>query len=64
MKEGFKVQHHAMEFKESYMVGVGHSFNKDMVAHLRYGYHKAKEVPMNNDNVKVNNLSLDMVYKF
>ena len=64
MKEGFKVQHHAMEFQESYMVGVGHEFGENMAAHLRYGYHKAKEVPMNNDNVKVNNLSLDMVYKF
>ena len=64
MKEGFKVQHHAMEFKESYMVGVGHSLGKNIVTHLRYGYHKAKEVPMNNDNVKVKNLSLDVIYKF
>ena len=64
MKEGFKVQHHAMEFKESYMVGVGHSLSNNMTAHLRYGYHKAKEVPMNNDNVKVENISLDLVYKF
>ena len=64
MKEGFKVQHHAMEFKESYMVGVGHDLGDDMALHLRYGYHKAKEVPMNNDNVEVQNLSLDVVYKF
>jgi hypothetical protein len=64
MKEGFKVQHHAMEFKESYLVGVGHLLGENMVAHLRYGYHKAKEVPINNDNVRVKNLSFDMVYKF
>jgi hypothetical protein len=64
MKEGFKVQHHAMEFKESYLVGVGHLLGENMVVHLRYGYHKAKEVPINNDNVKVKNLSFDMVYKF
>jgi hypothetical protein len=64
MKEGFKVQHHAMEFKESYMVGVGHALGKDMTAHLRYGYHKAKEVPINNDDVEVQNISLDVVYKF
>jgi len=64
MKEGFKVQHHAMEFKESYMVGIGHDLGDDMALHLRYGYHKAKEVPMNNDNVEVQNLSLDVVYKF
>lgn len=64
MKDGFQVQHHAMEFKESYMVGVGHSLGKNMIAHLRYSYHKAKEVPINNDNVKVENISLDFTYKF
>jgi hypothetical protein len=64
MKEGFKVQHHAMEFKESYVCGIGHKITKNMVAHLRYGYHKAKEVPINNDNVKVDNISFDMMYKF
>jgi len=64
MKEGFKVQHHAMEFKESYMFGVGHALEEHTVVHLRYGYHKAKELPLNNDNVKVENISLDLVYKF
>jgi len=64
MKEGFKVQHHAMEFKESYMIGIGRELGENMETHLRYGYHKAKEVPMDNDNVKVNNLSLDFVYRF
>jgi len=64
MKEGFKVQHHAMEFKESYMVGVGHALGKNITVHLRYGYHKAKEIPINNDNVKVKNISVDMLYKF
>ena len=64
MKDGFKVQHHAMEFKETYMVGVGHDLGENLVAHLRYVYQKAKEVPMNIDNVKVDNLSFDVVYKF
>ena len=64
MKEGFNVQHHAMEFKESYMIGVGHNISKDTSAHLRYSYHKAKEVPMDNDNVTVNNVSLNFVYRF
>jgi len=64
MKEGFKVQHHSMEFKESYMFGIGHALQEDTVVHLRYGYHKAKEIPLNNDNVKVENISLDLVYKF
>jgi predicted porin len=46
------------------MIGIGHELGKNMATHLRYGYHKAKEVPMDNDNVKVNNVSLDLVYKF
>ena len=64
MKDGFKVQHHAMEFKESYMVGVGHNLGENMATHLQYGYHKAKELPSNNDNVKVNNLTFDFIYRF
>jgi len=64
MRDGFKIQHHAMEFKESYMMGIGHALGEDLSAHLRYAYHKAKEVPMNNDNVIVHNISVDMVYKF
>jgi len=64
MKDGFKVQHHAMEFKESYMVGIGHALGKHTTTHLRYGYHKAKEIPIDNDNVSVRNLSFDVIYKF
>ena len=64
MKEGFKVQHHAMEFSKSFMMGIGHAIGDHAVAHLRYGYHEAKEVPTNNDGVTVNNVSLDFVYKF
>jgi hypothetical protein len=63
MKEGFLVQHHAMEFKESYMLGIGHAIGKAMV-HLRYRYSKADEIPSNNPDVKVDNLSLDVAYKF
>jgi hypothetical protein len=64
MKEGFTVQHHSMEFKESYMIGIGHKLGENITTHLRYGYHKAKEVPIDNDNVKVENISLDVIYKF
>ena len=64
MKEGFRVQHHAMEFKNSYMCGVGHEILEGVVAHIRYTHHEAKEVPMNQDNVKVDAFTFDMVYSF
>ena len=64
MRDGFRVQHHAMEFKETYMTGVGYNINKNISTRLRYIYQKAKEAPINNDNVKVQNVSLDFVYKF
>jgi len=58
------IVYHAMEFKESYMLGVGHALGENLSAHICYGYHKAKEVSMDNDNVIVHNISVDMVYKF
>jgi len=64
MKEGFRVQHHAMEFKSSYMCGVGHKVADNMVAHLRYTHHEAKEVPMNHDHVKVDAFTFDIIYNF
>jgi hypothetical protein len=63
MNEGLKVQHHAMEFKESYMLGIGKKID-NLLIHLRYAQHKAKEVPINNDNVKVKNIMLEIEYQF
>lgn len=63
MQDGFKVQHHAMEFKKTYMCGVGRSFKWGDI-NLKYIYQKAKELPINNDNVTVKNISLNIVYRF
>lgn len=63
MNEGFRVQHHAMEFKNTYMAGIGKEFG-DTLVHLRYINQEAKEVPMNHDNVKVDNWALEVEYKF
>ncbi len=52
MKDGFNVQHHSMEFKESYIVGAGYSIAKNLSIHMRYGYHKAKEIPIDNSGVR------------
>ncbi|CAA6812669.1 MAG: Unknown protein [uncultured Sulfurovum sp.] len=63
MNEGLQVQHHAMEFKESYMVDVGKKFDQVLV-HLRYAKHNAKEIPIDNDHVKVENIAFDLEYQF
>ena len=60
---GFKVQHHAMEFKETYMCGIGKHFERGDV-HLKYVYQKASEIPIHNDNVKVQNIILQIGYHF
>lgn len=63
MNDGFKVQHHAMEFKQTYMCGVGKHFQNGSV-HLKYVYQKASEVPIHNDNVKVRNIIVQAAYRF
>lgn len=64
MKEGFSVQHHAMAFNQSYMLGIGKNIEKNLVANIRYIHHNATEVPINNTGVKVDALTLDFIYKF
>lgn len=64
MKNGFKVQHHSMEFKRSYMGRLGFRLYKDLSFHINYGYHVAEELPIKNNNVKVQNISFDFVLKF
>lgn len=63
MNDGFKVQHHAMEFNKTYMVGLGKDFG-DLDLHLKYVYQEATEVPMHNDNVEVKNIILQLGYHF
>ena len=63
MHDGFKVQHHAMEFNETYMFGFGKHFG-DVDLNLKYVYQKATELPINNDNVKVQNIGLVLRYRF
>jgi hypothetical protein len=63
MNDGFRVQHHAMEFNETYMVGVGKHFdNLDLT--LKYVYQNATEIPIDNENVKVKNVMLQLRYRF
>ena len=63
MKDGFAIQHHAMEFDKTYMVGIGKDIS-DFVVSLKYVYQEATELPMQNNDVEVNNLIVSLKYNF
>ena len=63
MQEGMKVQHHAMEFYQTWMAAVA----KDLGSHrlsFRYVYQKADEIPIHNDGVRVQSVALVWGYRF
>ena len=63
MNDGFKLQHHAMEFDKTYAIGVGKTIG-DFVLRYQYIYQRAEELPLKNKNVKVSNNRLILNYKF
>lgn len=63
MDEGMRIQHHAMEFDKTYMVGIGRHFEK-FDLHLKYIYLEANEIPINNPDVKVDNIIFQLGYHF
>jgi len=63
MDNGFKIQHHAMEFDRTYSVGVGKNIS-DFVMRFIYVYQRATELPPQNKNVEVETLRLLLNYKF
>ena len=63
MNDGFRVQHHAMEFDKTYMFGAGKHFG-DLDVTLKYIYQEATEIPIYNDNVKAENVMLQIGYRF
>jgi opacity protein-like surface antigen len=63
MDDGFKIQHHAMEFDRTYAVGVGKNIS-DFVLRLQYIYSRATELPAENENVEVSNIRVLLNYKF
>ncbi|MDD2791525.1 MAG: hypothetical protein PHU40_12795 [Sulfurimonas sp.] len=64
MDDGFKLQHHAMEFDRTYAVGFGKSFTPSWIARVQYVFQRAEEIPYYNKNVEVENLKLILNYKF
>ncbi len=64
MNDGFKIQHHAMEFDRTYALGAGKSMG-DFVLRFQYVYQRAIELPaQNNKDVKISNLRVIANYKF
>lgn len=63
MDNGFKIQHHAMEFDRTYAIGLGKNFY-NFVLRAQYIYQRAEELPAQNKNVEVNNFRLIANYKF
>ncbi len=63
MDDGFKIQHHAMEFDRTYAVGIGKNIS-DFVLRLQYIYSRAEELPVENENVKVSNIRVLLNYRF
>jgi len=63
MNDGFKIQHHAMEFDRTYAVGVGKNIS-DFVLRLQYIYSRATELPAKNENIEVSNIRFPLNYTF
>ena len=63
MNDGFKIQHHAMEFDRTYALGVGKTIS-DFIIRTKYIYQRATELPAQNKNVKVKNFRIIVNYKF
>jgi len=63
LNNGFKVQHHAMEFNKSYMCGLGKHYSWGEI-NLKYVYQEATEIPIDNKHVKVKNIIFSLGYHF
>lgn len=63
MNDGFKMQHHAMEFDRTYALGIGKNIG-DFVLRYQYVYQRAEELPFDNPNVEVSNSRIILNYKF
>jgi hypothetical protein len=63
MNDGYGVQHHAMEFDQSYTLGIGKKF-KNFNVMLKYRHEEATELPINNPDVELDSYQVMFSYKF
>ncbi len=64
MHDGMRVQHHAMEFKQSYIAALGYSFRSNLKTTIRYEHHVATEINPYDNAVSIDNVALEIVYGF
>jgi len=62
MDDGFKIQHHAMEFDRTFAFGFGKNIS-NFVIRAQYIYQRAEELPMQNKNMTINNFRLIANYR-
>jgi len=63
MNDGFKIQHHAMEFDRTYAAGIGKDIDA-LVLRFQYIYQRAEELPIKNEGVEISNMRFILNYKF
>lgn len=64
MNDGFKIQHHALEFDRTYAIGAGKNIS-DFVLRLQYINQRAIEMPVaNNKKITISVLRAILNYKF
>ena len=63
MNDGFKVQHHAMEFDRTLALGVGKTMG-NIVLRFQYVYQRAQELPIQNDGLAIDTMRFIANYKF
>jgi len=63
MNDGFRVQHHAMEFDKTMFIGISKSFSNFEIA-LSYVYQEATELPSQTKDVEVRNAIFSLRYKY
>ena len=63
MDDGRRVQHHAMEFDRTLMLGIGKRFDTATVM-LKHNYMRATELPYENSDVTANSTMLYVEYSF
>ena len=63
MRDGLTVQHHAMAFYRTWTAAVAKDLGRHTLS-IRYVYQKADEIPVHNDGVTVQSVSLVWGYRF